>query len=369
MSRFLHEIWISVLGSLGAALVAYLCSFLVRQEMWNRPVPFWLLPLTVALLVFPFIYALRRLRRTEEPHNVLVMLSAFERHNYFAEVLRYIITCLDETPARDGLTLQPVVNAPRAQYDPAKQKRHLDQAVKRRQEFAGALIVPVAPNETRRDLADFAQRFARPVVFFDTHPGLRPDEYTPRSCYIGFSDRAGGELAATAMVHELRKLPLEKPRLLVLPGGFHEAREQGFEETVRRELPGAVIVIGDASYFDRDKARQAARRALAAVADKRLAYDGAFCPGDEMALGLLEAVRERSGSGASDRLVLIGYDGINEARRLIDLRNTPFKNTVVQDTRKLGETVVLQLASLLEKERDHDSPPEILLRLRLYHPL
>ena len=98
MNRYLREIWVSLLGSLGAGLVAYLVGLLFRQDVWRLQVPFWLLPLTVALLVFPFIYALRRLRRNVEPHNVLVMLSAFERHTYFADVLRYLIAC----PRRDS---------------------------------------------------------------------------------------------------------------------------------------------------------------------------------------------------------------------------------------------------------------------------
>ena len=276
---------------------------------------------------------------------------------------------LDVTPACDGLALQAVVNAaPRAQYDPAKQKHNLDNAVKRRREYVGALIVPVAPSESKRDLADFVQRFGQPVIFLDTNPCLQPEEYTPRSCFIGVNDRAGGELAAAAMLHELKKLEIARPRILVFPGGFHEAREQSFEQVLRRERRDAVLVIADTSYFDRDKARRTARAFLAAAADQGLRYDGAFCTGDEMALGLLDAVAEKR-AGTSERLVVIGYDGINEARRLIDRRDSPFKNTVVQDTRELGETAILQLASMLEKQRAPDSSPEIWLMPHLYHGL
>ncbi|HVF59978.1 MAG TPA: sugar ABC transporter substrate-binding protein [Thermoanaerobaculia bacterium] len=371
MNRYIREIWISLLGSLGAGLVFLFFGFLFPDDIWSLRVPFWLLPLTVALLVFPFIYALRKLRRTEEPHNVLVMLSAFERHTYFAEVLRYIIACLDETPARDGLTLQAVVNAPRAQYNRANQLRHLNEALRRRHEYVGALIVPVDPNNAKGDLAEFVQRFERPVVFFDTNPCLQPAEYTPGSCFVGVDDRAGGQLAAAAMVHELRRLdpPVARPRILVLPGGFHEAREECFAEVVRRELAGAVVETANPSYFDRDKARRLARNLLAEAAEKRLSYDGAFCTGDEMALGFIEAVRERNGSGVSERLVVIGYDGINEARRLLDRRESPLKNTVVQDSQQLGESVVFQMTTRHKQDRARDSSPEIFLKPRLYHSL
>lgn len=367
MSRHLRAFWINVLlhllGAVGAGLVVSLFGLVVRRDIWNLQVPFWLLPLTVAVLAVPFIYLLRKLR--EEPHNVLVMLSAFERHPYFAEVLRYIVACLDETRTREGLALQVVFNAPRAPYDPAKQKLHLDEAVRRRREYVGALIVPVAPSETKRDLADFVQRFGRPVVFFDTNPCLRPEEYTSRSCFIGIDDRAGGELAAAAMAHELRRLGVARPRILVLPGGFHEAREHGFEQALRQKIEDPLIVIGDPSHFDRGTARRTTLNLLAAAAREGQRYDGAFCTGDEMALGFIEAVTER-GAGVSDQLVVIGYDGNHEARHTIDHRNSPFKNTVVQDTRRLGEAVVRQLAYLLERERDPSTPPESLLRPHLY---
>jgi ABC-type sugar transport system substrate-binding protein len=65
-----------------------------------------------------------------------------------------------------------------------------------------------------------------------------------------------------------------------------------------------------------------------------------------MALGATEVLlilpREQR-----DRVVVIGYDGIEEARLAIDRGDTPLRNTVVQDIDVLAEEVIQTLLRLL----------------------
>jgi ribose transport system substrate-binding protein len=68
-----------------------------------------------------------------------------------------------------------------------------------------------------------------------------------------------------------------------------------------------------------------------------------FCTNDEMALGAVDALS--SPSLATQATVVVGIDGVLEARALIDTGTSPLKATVVQDTHRLA----MSITDLLDK--------------------
>ena len=68
----------------------------------------------------------------------------------------------------------------------------------------------------------------------------------------------------------------------------------------------------------------------------RPGWDAVFCTNDEMALGAVDALRATDSPGT----VVIGVDGIAEARTLIDSGTSPLRATVVQDCDRLAESAV-----------------------------
>jgi ribose transport system substrate-binding protein len=69
-------------------------------------------------------------------------------------------------------------------------------------------------------------------------------------------------------------------------------------------------------------------------AEQRL--DAIFCTNDEMALGAVDALL----SPATEAPLIVGIDGVQEARDLIDTTRSPLRATVVQDTHLVAGSVV-----------------------------
>ena len=85
-------------------------------------------------------------------------------------------------------------------------------------------------------------------------------------------------------------------------------------------------------------------------ADDRL--DAVFCTDDETGLAAVAALS--APSPATESTVVVGIDGVAEAKALIDSGTSPFRATVVQDTQKLA----LGIADRLVKMSRGRRPPE-----------
>ncbi|WP_117208014.1 substrate-binding domain-containing protein [Allorhizocola rhizosphaerae] len=72
-----------------------------------------------------------------------------------------------------------------------------------------------------------------------------------------------------------------------------------------------------------------------------------FCTNDEMALGAVDAIQQRTtaGTGSAD-IAVIGVDGTDEALAVIRSGGTPFRATVAQDSQKVADLAVRQLLKL-----------------------
>jgi ribose transport system substrate-binding protein len=120
--------------------------------------------------------------------------------------------------------------------------------------------------------------------------------------WIGTDDFAAGRLAADAMARFVR--PGGRVAIVAgIPGDAGSAaRTQGFIHGARGRFAVAQTVAAD---FDRSQANLAAAELLGASR-----VDGFFAVSDEMALGVVAAVRA---AGKEGRVAVVGMDGIAEA--------------------------------------------------------
>jgi ribose transport system substrate-binding protein len=80
-----------------------------------------------------------------------------------------------------------------------------------------------------------------------------------------------------------------------------------------------------------------------------------------MALGAVDALS--TPSPATDTTLVIGIDGILEAKALIDTGTSPLRATVVQDTHRLAVSVV---DTLVKMHRGHAVPKRTILNAEVY---
>jgi ABC-type sugar transport system substrate-binding protein len=121
--------------------------------------------------------------------------------------------------------------------------------------------------------------------------------------YIGTDNLAAGRLAADAMAMVVRS-GAQVAVIAGIPGDLGSAaRRQGFIEGARGRFEVAQTIAAD---FDRTQARLAARQLLRQGSP----VDGVFAVSDEMALGVVDAIR---GAGGSGGVPVVGVDGIAEA--------------------------------------------------------
>jgi ribose transport system substrate-binding protein len=74
-----------------------------------------------------------------------------------------------------------------------------------------------------------------------------------------------------------------------------------------------------------------------------------------MALGAVEALTPPS--SATQTTVVIGVDGVREAKALIDSGQSPLRATVEQDTKRLAKSVVGALLKMREGRTVRRPPP------------
>jgi ABC-type sugar transport system substrate-binding protein len=143
--------------------------------------------------------------------------------------------------------------------------------------------------------------------------------------YIGTDNVAAGRLGADAMAAQVRR----RARIAVIAGIPGDASSDGRTEGFLNGARGRFDVVAtSAADFDRGKARLAAEAVL--QADR--AIKGFFAVNDEMALGVVEAVRA---AGRTGEVAVIGVDGIRQA--LAAVKTGALSATVAQYPYTIGQ--------------------------------
>lgn len=153
---------------------------------------------------------------------------------------------------------------------------------------------------------------------------------------------------------------LDRPRVLIVASREHCARQQRCEHVLRSGLPDVLITVNDQCAFRRSRAYAAVRAYLQSLGSGRR-LDAIFCTNDEMALGAVDALSPST--SATRATVVVGIDGVLEARTLIDSAASPLRATVVQDARRLAGNIV----DVLDKmHRGRHVPRRTILPAEIY---
>lgn len=155
-------------------------------------------------------------------------------------------------------------------------------------------------------------------------------------CHVNSDNFAGGRLAAQHLLEIGRK------RIAFL-GGYQgepevELRQQGYAEALQKA--GIEVNLALVSYGDyTGEAGYAQMRDLLAQVPE---IDGVFACSDLMAIGAMEAIRER-GRRVPDDVAVVGFDDIQLAAYC-----SPPLTTVRQNLLKAGEALVRNLMQYLQ---------------------
>jgi ribose transport system substrate-binding protein len=184
-----------------------------------------------------------------------------------------------------------------------------------------------------------------PVTVFDS--GLESTNYVS---YVATDNVEAGRMAARKIAEMLGGKG-NVGIVMHAPGSASTMdREQGFNETMKREFPQVKIVGQQYGMSDAAKSRAAAENLLTAHPD----INAIFASAEPSSIGASLAIQAR---GLQDRVLLVTFDS-SEAM-VNDLRSGAIDAMIVQDPERMGFEAVRTLVDKLEGR----TPPK---RLDLY---
>ncbi len=256
--------------------------------------------------------------------------------------------------AADSLGVQLIVQAPEREIDVERQIQIVENLIQTR--IDALCISPCGSREILPALQK-ANRAGIPVLIVDT----RIDEAAAQQMgirwetFIGSDNFAGGRLAGEFIRGRLRT-PAAVAVLEGIPG--HEtadSRLQGFLAAMRN-APHLRIVASQPANWERDQGYTVFQNMLQAHPDIR----ALFACNDMMALGALEAIAE---AGKSGRILVVGFDAVEDARRAI--LEGRMAASVAQFPFEMGRTAVAAAVTILQgRPVEKEIPVQIALITR-----
>jgi DNA-binding LacI/PurR family transcriptional regulator len=224
--------------------------------------------------------------------------------------------------------------------------RAQDEIKRTANDYSGGFVsIPAWGKEKETELMMFATAIDKPIVFLDQNPAIAGADIPRNVSFVAMSDTEGGRIGARAAVQLLGKK--KRAKVLVLTGTAKAQRHEQF----LRELEAAQIIVEsiickDAGW-NRATSQKRAEQHLKAALKNHSSIDLIFCTGDSMTLGAVDAVSAIESWG-KHRPVIIGYDGVAEAKRLADLR--VIARIVVQDARIVARAATSKFFKLLSND-------------------
>jgi ribose transport system substrate-binding protein len=165
----------------------------------------------------------------------------------------------------------------------------------------GILIIDPVGSQSATASVTAANSANVPVMAFDRKP-----EGGNLATFVGYDAIQAGRNAADALAKGLG----DKGTIVEIQGilgtNVAQDRSKGFEEEMAAKHPNIKTVAKQAADFDRAKALDVMTNILQAHPD----INGVYAANDEMAMGVLAALKSRSLDG---KVVLVGNDGISDA--------------------------------------------------------
>jgi ribose transport system substrate-binding protein len=245
-----------------------------------------------------------------------------------------------------------VWNGPTSETDFTGQLQIIEAMINQR---VDAICLAPIDKTVMANVVDRAMRENIPVVIFDS--GIDTDNFVAQ---VATDNYRAGQMAAERMGKILNGKG-EVAIVAVQPGAASTmAREQGFEDTIRKEYPGIKILDKRYGWADFSKSLTVAENMLTAYAG----LDAMFASNESSAVGAAQALKARK-----SKVQLVGFDW--SPTLLEDLEAGLIDSLVVQDPFRMGsEAVKLAVAKLNGKtpEKINNLPPRVVTRENLNDP-
>jgi ribose transport system substrate-binding protein len=221
-------------------------------------------------------------------------------------------------------------NGPNEETDHGRQIQIVDAMINRR---VDALAISATDERALAAPVERAIRAGIPVTVFDS--GVNVEGYTT---FVATDNYGAGCTAARRLAQMIGGRG-NVGVVMHKPGGTSTVlRENGFDDTMRKEFPDVHIAARQFGMSDRARSRTAAENILTAHPD----LAGLFSSSEPSSLGAIQAVRSR---GLSGRIKLITFD-FSDAH-VEALRDGTINLMLVQDPYRIGYEAVRSLAEKL----------------------
>lgn len=164
----------------------------------------------------------------------------------------------------------------------------------------GILILDPVGSQSATASVTAANTANIPVMAFDRRP-----DGGKLSSFVGYDAIQAGRNAADALAKGMGDKGTVVEIQGILGTNVAQDRSKGFEEEIAKH-PGIKVVAKQAADFDRGKALNVMTNILQANPN----INGVYAANDEMAMGVLAALKSRNLAG---KVTLVGNDGISDA--------------------------------------------------------
>ena len=189
----------------------------------------------------------------------------------------------------------------------------------------GVLIIDPVGSESGGTMTEQANKADVPVVAFDRQP-----DSGELASFIGYDAIQAGKEAAKSLAESID----EKGKVVEIQGilgtNVAQDRSKGFNEGIKA-YPNIEVVAKQAADFDRGKALDVMTNVLQGNSD----IDGVYAANDEMALGVVAALKARNLAG---KVQVVGNDGIGDALKAV--QDGTMYSTHAESPFVLGKQVV-----------------------------
>ena len=189
----------------------------------------------------------------------------------------------------------------------------------------GVLIIDPVGSQSGGTMTKQANKAGVPVVAFDRQP-----DSGKLASFIGYDAIQAGKEAAKSLAESIG----EKGKVVEIQGilgtSVAQDRSKGFNEGIKA-FPNITVVAKQSADFDRGKALDVMTNVLQGNSD----IDGVYAANDEMALGVVAALKARNLAG---KVKVVGNDGIGDALKAV--QDGTMYSTHAESPFVLGKKVV-----------------------------
>ncbi len=243
-------------------------------------------------------------------------------------------------------------NGPAAETDFTGQLQIVDSMITRR---VDAICLAPIDKTAMVSVVDRATRENIPVVIFDS-----PVDTQSFVAQVATDNYAAGVMAAGRMGKILNGKG-KVAEVAVEPGSASTmAREQGFEDAIKKDFPGIQIVDKRYGWADRAKSLTVAENMLTAHDD----LAAMFASNESSAVGAAQAIK-----GRNTKVKLVGFD--SSPGLLDDLKAGLIDSLVVQDPFRMGHDAVVAAVEKLNgstPQKIQNLPPRVATKENLDDP-